>query len=163
VESTCRCHPFTTFPPTPSHDTTPHHTDSPLAALDPKTGLIYYFNEFTHETKWLPPETGDVLELKPDVLAAAAPSGRDSITPVSKPAWQQAGDEEEEEEGVGGGEDSEEEEEAESTVADETPGKTVSSLVNLRTPYAANSPLLFSPAGAKMKKPGPPSDPPPNP
>jgi hypothetical protein len=121
-----------------------------IETLDPKTGLVYYFNEFTHETKWLPPEEGVVSRLDPGVLAAAAQSpappstGRDSLTPISKPAWQRAGDddedEDEEDEDEDGGARDEEEEERVAVKGTPVP------LVGMRTAYADNNSPLFSPA-----------------
>ena len=122
-----------------------------METLDPKTGLVYYFNEFTQETKWLPPDGAEdkVVTMEPGVLAAAsksplAPKPRDSITPVSKPAWQRGAEGWEDDDDEEDGED--EEEDGPVTVA-ETP-----SLMSMRTPYAANSPIFSPQTGYGLKK-----------
>ena len=59
--------------PPPLSSTTPGEKTTWVEALDPKTGLIYYFNPSTHSTSWLPPSDADVQEISASDLQAMSP------------------------------------------------------------------------------------------
>ena len=70
------------LPPTPKHlrkdEATWHET------LDEKTGLIYYFNEVTQETSWLPPENAKIVEMDAlEVSGALSPTLSSPTSPSS--------------------------------------------------------------------------------
>ncbi|GMH50642.1 hypothetical protein TrRE_jg2369 [Triparma retinervis] len=74
------------LPPTPKHlgkdgATCWHET------LDEKTGLIYYFNEKTQETSWLPPENAKIIEMDAlEVSGALSPQFSPPMSPASDTA-----------------------------------------------------------------------------